>query len=159
MNSSQGWATAMEKDIAMQKAIQKTEISKAEEDEEEDVKCKIQKVALDKDDLKCPACLNYLRPDRIYQCSKGHMVCSICQPRLTQCPTCRCGNGFVRSLIAERVACKMFSDLNIYCRYTLCGARGKYNAIAEHERNIFETADLNKAIFLTNKMKLRQKLI
>ena len=81
MNSSQGWATAMEKDIAMQKAIQKTEISKAQEDEEEDVKCKIQKVALDKDDLKCPACLNYLRPDRIYQCSKGHMICSICKPR------------------------------------------------------------------------------
>ena len=38
--------------------------------------------------LECPVCYDYITPP-IKQCIKGHLVCSSCYQKLTNCPTCR----------------------------------------------------------------------
>ena len=38
--------------------------------------------------FECPVCFDYVLPP-IFQCQAGHLVCSICCPKLTCCPTCR----------------------------------------------------------------------
>lgn len=39
-------------------------------------------------DLECPVCFDI--PDaEIFQCMKGHLICSMCRKKLKKCPTCR----------------------------------------------------------------------
>ena len=38
--------------------------------------------------FECPVCFDYVLPP-IYQCQAGHLVCSVCRPKLNCCPTCR----------------------------------------------------------------------
>ena len=56
---------------------------------------------------ECPVCYEMMAPpQRIFQCSNGHLICGGCRPRLEGCPKCRkpiCGRAmdteqFVRSL-------------------------------------------------------------
>ena len=68
-----------------------------------------------KDLLECPVCLRVPRSSPIYQCARGHVVCSECRPNVTTCPQCRdplVGN--IRSLISE----KMLEKLPCVCKYT-----------------------------------------
>ena len=39
-------------------------------------------------ELACPVCLQTAAPP-IFSCQQMHLVCSICQPRLSSCPECR----------------------------------------------------------------------
>ena len=56
-----------------------------------------------KDILECPVCLQVPRQPPIYQCERGHCVCSVCHAKLTNCPVCRIPLGKTRSLIFEKV--------------------------------------------------------
>ena len=56
-----------------------------------------------KDVLECPVCLEVPRQPPIYQCERGHCVCSVCHAKLTNCPVCRIPLGKTRSLIFEKV--------------------------------------------------------
>jgi hypothetical protein len=39
--------------------------------------------------LECPICLEVKRGCHIFQCQNGHIACSDCYAKLTQCPECR----------------------------------------------------------------------
>ena len=56
-----------------------------------------------KDVLECPVCLRIPRSAPIFQCERGHVVCSECHPKLVTCPVCRLPLGKTRSLISEKV--------------------------------------------------------
>jgi len=46
---------------------------------------------------ECPLCMEIMTPPKkIYQCSEGHMVCSVCKPKMQNnlCATCRNENGY-----------------------------------------------------------------
>ena len=53
--------------------------------------------------LECPVCLETPRAPPIYQCERGHMLCSICRAKLYFCPICQFILGNSRCLIAEKV--------------------------------------------------------
>jgi len=57
-----------------------------------------------KDYFECPICLNVPRKAPIWQCDKGHTICSSCRPKVVTCPQCRArytaGN---RNYFAERL--------------------------------------------------------
>jgi hypothetical protein len=68
-----------------------------------------------KDVLECPVCLRIPRSAPIFQCERGHVVCSECHPKLVTCPVCRLPLGKTRSLISEKVLSRLptlcaFSD-------------------------------------------------
>jgi len=68
-----------------------------------------------KDLLECPVCLRVPRSSPIYQCARGHVVCSECKPNVSTCPQCRDVLGNIRSLVSEKVLEKLpapckFSD-------------------------------------------------
>ena len=46
---------------------------------------------------ECPLCMEIMTPPKkIYQCSEGHLVCSVCKPKMQNniCATCRNDNGY-----------------------------------------------------------------
>lgn len=49
----------------------------------------IQMVDEMKEVLECPVCLKVPRRGNVYQCKRGHSICSGCHPHLTMCPICR----------------------------------------------------------------------
>jgi len=76
-----------------------------------------------KDVLECPVCLKVPRQPPIYQCERGHCICSVCHAKLTNCPVCRIPLGKTRSLIFEKVLSKMphsckFSDYGCKMEHT-----------------------------------------
>jgi len=69
--------------------------------------------------FECPVCYETTLPP-IYQCTNGHLVCSSCKTKVTQCPTCRGslgGESGIRSLALETLASKMVFP----CRYKEIG--------------------------------------
>jgi len=66
-----------------------------------------------KDVLECPVCLRIPRSAPIFQCERGHVVCSECHPKLVTCPVCRLPLGKTRSLISEKVLARLPSQ----CRF------------------------------------------
>merc|ERR1719282_1642845 len=84
-----------------------------------------------KDLLECPVCLRVPRSSPIYQCARGHVVCSECRPNVTTCPQCRDPLGNIRSLISE----KMLEKLPSVCKYTDQGCQEEHTqkTILEHE--------------------------
>ena len=52
--------------------------------------------------LECPVCMEYMGPP-IHQCRRGHLVCSVCKPKLPSCPTCRSRFTESRNLAMEKV--------------------------------------------------------
>lgn len=82
--------------------------------------------------LECPVCLDHITPP-IKQCSKGHLVCTDCFPRLPHCPTCRSAMSEERNLGMEQVA----RLLKFPCRYHPMGCTESYplSQKEEHERN------------------------
>lgn len=55
--------------------------------------------------LDCPVCSALVMPP-IYQCPNGHLLCSSCREKVTDCPTCRAPMGCIRNLAAEKLAKK-----------------------------------------------------
>jgi len=82
--------------------------------------------------LECPVCLDHITPP-IKQCTKGHLVCIDCFPRLPHCPTCRSSMSDERNLGMEQVA----HLLKFPCRYHPMGCKESYQLSKkeEHERN------------------------
>jgi len=82
--------------------------------------------------LECPVCLDHITPP-IKQCTKGHLVCIDCFPRLPHCPTCRSPMAEERNLGMEQVS----RLLKFPCRYHPMGCKEAHtlSAKAEHERN------------------------
>jgi len=66
--------------------------------------------------FECPVCFDYVLPP-IYQCQAGHLVCSVCRPKLNCCPTCRGPLGNIRNLAMEKVANTVFFP----CKYSASG--------------------------------------
>ena len=66
------------------------------------------KIFLD-EDLDCICCFEELGLAHIYQCSKGHVICSKCKQKLQACPQCRevYGSVGIRNLILESIIAKM----------------------------------------------------
>jgi len=69
-----------------------------------------------KEVMECPVCLKLPRKGPIFQCGRGHCVCSICRPKLAKCPLCEGAFIETRNLIFEKLlaipmkhACK-FAD-------------------------------------------------
>ncbi|XP_023211682.1 E3 ubiquitin-protein ligase Siah1-like [Centruroides sculpturatus] len=52
--------------------------------------------------LMCPICYSQAQTP-VYQCTNGHIVCSDCRSRITNCHTCREPLGHIRSLIVEQI--------------------------------------------------------
>lgn len=87
-----------------------------------------------KDLLECPVCLRVPRSSPIYQCARGHVVCSECRPNVNNlCPQCRDPLGNIRSLISE----KMLEKLPAVCKYADQGCQVEHtrNEISEHEKH------------------------
>jgi len=76
----------------------------------------LQKQITEKEEtLECPVCfLTAGIKDRqeIFMCSEQHLVCSVCRPRLTECPTCR--ERFYGRARRHRFAEKMAEELVNY---------------------------------------------
>ncbi|XP_023216836.1 E3 ubiquitin-protein ligase Siah1-like [Centruroides sculpturatus] len=66
--------------------------------------------------LSCPICVEIVRSP-VFQCSNGHIVCSQCKPRITQCHTCREAMGNIRSLVAEQIT----ASLRLLCMHQAHG--------------------------------------
>jgi len=86
-----------------------------------------------KDLLECPVCLRVPRSSPIFQCARGHVVCSECRPNVSTCPQCRDPLGNIRSLISE----KMLEKLPSVCKYTDQGCQEEHTqkTILEHEKS------------------------
>lgn len=82
--------------------------------------------------LECPVCMEYMGPP-IHQCRRGHLVCSICKPKLPSCPTCRSRFTESRNLAMEKVADKLHypcKNAHVGCTTTL-----RLRDKDEHEAN------------------------
>ena len=67
--------------------------------------------------MECPVCLETPRSGPIFSCRKGHIICSVCQPKVHQCPTCRDKHTDCRSLIAEKLLAATLKDTPVNCKY------------------------------------------
>jgi len=86
-----------------------------------------------KDLLECPVCLRVPRSSPIFQCARGHVVCSDCRPNVSTCPQCRDPLGNIRSLVSE----KMLEKLPCVCKFSDNGCQVEMlrNQLPEHERS------------------------
>jgi len=86
-----------------------------------------------KDLLECPVCLRVPRSSPIYQCARGHVVCSDCRPNVSTCPQCRDPLGNIRSLVSE----KMLEKLPAVCKFADNGCQVEMlrSQLGDHEKN------------------------
>ena len=61
-------------------------------------------------DLECPVCLEFPHSSPIFQCTKGHIVCKNCAPKLKHCPICRSPER-IRALAIEKILAKIFPEV------------------------------------------------
>lgn len=81
--------------------------------------------------FECPVCFDYVLPP-ILQCQNGHLVCSSCRQKITNCPTCRVSISYnIRNLQMEKLA----PTLLFSCKYSSAGCTKSlpYNNKPEHE--------------------------
>ena len=79
-------------------------------------------------ELECPVCLEVPETTPIFQCSKEHIHCNSCHPKLNHCPICRSPILMdSRNLLAEKIHEKLLQT----CRYENCSVR--LVNIKEHE--------------------------
>lgn len=71
--------------------------------------------------MECPICLETPRTGPIYSCRKGHIICKECQPKVSQCPTCRDRNIDCRSIIAEKLLEATLKDTPVRCKHRSSG--------------------------------------
>ena len=68
-------------------------------------------------ELECPVCLEVPETTPIFQCSKEHIHCNSCHPKLNHCPICRSPILMdSRNLLAEKIHEKL---LQTQCEMTL----------------------------------------
>jgi len=86
-----------------------------------------------KDLLECPVCLRVPRGSPIYQCARGHVVCSDCRPNVSTCPQCRDPLGNIRSLVSE----KMLEKLPAVCKFADNGCQVEMlrSQLGDHEQS------------------------
>jgi len=89
-------------------------------------------------DFECPVCLRVPREAPVYQCARGHCVCSGCHEKLSKChfpkcPVCRIALGKIRNRIFE----SMLDFLEHPCQFSFyrCNEEAKKSAIEVHERD------------------------
>ncbi|XP_016985201.1 probable E3 ubiquitin-protein ligase sinah [Drosophila rhopaloa] len=70
--------------------------------------------------LECPVCFGYMMPP-IMQCSRGHLICANCRPKVSLCPVCRVSMTNIRSLAMEKVASKLIFP----CKHSHFGCRAR----------------------------------
>lgn len=91
------------------------------------------KYDLDIDLLECPICSKRFSPP-VYQCPRGHAVCSACCKKLAnkKCPTCSLPTGSIRCMAIE----KILESLLASCKYTPNGCKEmlKQTDIKRHEK-------------------------
>ena len=82
--------------------------------------------------MECPVCLKLPRGP-VYQCERGHHVCSECKSKLTNCPLCRVPLGHLRNLFAENILMEMSHT----CKFTThgCTYEEKTTALESHEHD------------------------
>jgi len=82
--------------------------------------------------MECPVCFKLPR-GQIFQCERGHHVCSDCRAKLTDCPVCRIPLGQSRNLLAEKILAKMSHT----CKFTTygCTFEEKIAALESHEQD------------------------
>ena len=86
--------------------------------------------------LHCPVCDELPRRAPIYNCSRGHLLCCACRPKVTSCPLCRCGNIDNRNQFAERLLARALDGLVLDCKNRAdgCTVRDLADKVAEHEK-------------------------
>jgi hypothetical protein len=69
--------------------------------------------------LECPICLEVKRGCHIFQCQNGHIACSDCYAKLTQCPECRIAlsRQGIRCLRVEQ----LIDGLPMHCKHLEAG--------------------------------------
>merc|ERR1719391_618249 len=82
--------------------------------------------------MECPVCLKLPRGP-VYQCERGHHVCSECRLKLTNCPVCRVPLGHLRNLFAEN----LLMEMSHTCKFTIygCTYEEKTTALESHEHD------------------------
>ena len=85
-----------------------------------------------KEYFECPVCLSVPRSPPIFQCKSGHMICSICRPKVSLCPLCRSALEHDRLRFAERLLEKVPRP----CLYgdDGCLVDGLPTELADHEK-------------------------
>ena len=58
------------------------------------------------EDLECVICLDIPNCNPVFQCNNGHMYCSSCHEKITDCAVCRIKLGYTRCLMAEKILAK-----------------------------------------------------
>ncbi|KAF0986548.1 hypothetical protein HZS_6827 [Henneguya salminicola] len=82
--------------------------------------------------FECPVCYDYITPP-IYQCLRGHPVCSSCLSKLHRCPTCRESlSPRARNLIMEKI-CAL---LKFPCKYSQYGCKKNLSSDCKNEHEI-----------------------
>ena len=88
--------------------------------------------------LECPICLETPNRPPIFQCNKGHLICSSCRPRVRVCPVCRVRLPSIsntnRLLFAERL---VQDRLPVPCKYADdgCPVELVSTPLARHEED------------------------
>ena len=69
--------------------------------------------------LECPVCLELPQRPPVFQCERGHILCSRCHARLNICPSCQMPLGLMRCLVAE----KILEKVPMACKFAKNGCR------------------------------------
>ncbi|CAH0549528.1 unnamed protein product [Brassicogethes aeneus] len=80
--------------------------------------------------LECPVCMTIMRPD-VYNCTRGHSICSLCRNDLVKCPICKEEITFARNYFIENLT----EGIKFPCIYNKHGCKnfGVCNEITNHE--------------------------
>ena len=78
--------------------------------------------------LECPICVEQMLPP-IFQCTNGHVICSACKPKISNCPNCQVADLSVRNLQIERMA----ESIEQPCRYQEYGCDETLPYLTESE--------------------------
>ncbi|CAH1131171.1 unnamed protein product [Ceutorhynchus assimilis] len=81
-------------------------------------------------ELVCPVCFEYMHPP-IFQCIKGHSICSSCKPQVVPCPVCRGEIRSTQNFLLENITGRMIYP----CKYHKvgCTLAFKSTEIRAHE--------------------------
>jgi len=86
--------------------------------------------------LHCPICHELPRTAPIFNCTRGHLICANCKPRVNTCPLCRCPNINQRNQFAERLLATALDGLVLDCKNKDdgCRVRDLVYKLVDHEK-------------------------
>ena len=86
-------------------------------------------------ELECPVCLTVVEAGAaVFSCQQQHLLCSVCRPRLTECPACR--EKYSQAPLRHRFAEKMAGEL--------CTQRRELAALQGEKQTNLATKSLKK---------------